>query len=406
MITGTKVPERVLLHSFAKLLEPLTPDEFFRRYWEQAVLVQSSSQSDRFGQLVSLDDVDALVCDPMLRYPDIRLAQCGPNGPDVAEYIVGGGRLAPAAVAKLFVAGATIICDRAHLRIAALGDLCRDLGGELGIEFQTNLYLTPPGAQGFPLHYDTHDVFVLQVMGSKKWSIFDSPFRLPLGGQPHEADDLGPGEKTMDFELHAGDIAYLPRGYYHQAQTSTEMSLHITLGAMNKTWSDFVIEAVAEACGRDAELRAALPVGMLSHKADPTQMRAAFAKVWQKLSGAVDFGVIDELFQADFRANQSVAPKQILSSAAKSISLHPQSRVQMRPDVAVTEPGDGHIILEQHDRSIKLPDRLSAAIARLSGAGGAVAGELQGMPDWDSRLLLCRRLVEEGFAIVLTDQVD
>lgn len=406
MTAGTVVPERLLLPMFAKLLEPLAPDAFFRRYWEQDILVQASSRPGRFAGLVSLDDVDALVCDPMLRFPDIRLARYGPDAPDVAEYTVGGGRLDALAVAKLFVAGATIICDRAHLRINALGDLCRELGAELGIEFQTNLYLSPPGAQGFPLHYDTHDVFVLQVTGSKKWSIFDSPFRLPLGGQPHEADDLGPGEKTIDFELHAGDLAYLPRGYYHQAQTSTEMSLHITLGAMNKTWSDFVIEAVAEACGRDAELRAALPVGMLSHKADPTQMRAAFAKVWQKLSGAVDFGVIDELFQADFRANQSVAPKQVLSSAAKSISLHPQSRVQMRPPVVVTQSGAAQIILNLESRTIKLPKRLSAAIASLAEADGAVVGTLPGISDSNSRLLLCRRLVEEGFAIVLTDQAD
>lgn len=406
MIAGTKVPELRLLPIFAKLLEPLTPDAFFRRYWEQDIFVQTSSRPDRFAGLVSLDDVDALVCDPMLRYPDIRLARHGADAMAPEDYLTGGGRLDPVAVAKLFFAGATIVCDRAHLRIAALGDLCRDLGGELGVEFQTNLYLSPPSAQGFPLHYDTHDVFVLQVIGSKKWSIFDSPFRLPLGGQPHESDDLGPGEQSMEFELNAGDMAYLPRGYYHQAQTSSEMSLHITLGAMNKTWSDFVIEAVAEACGRDAELRSALPVGMLNHKADPTQMRAAFAKVWQKLSGAVDFGVIDELFQADFRANQSVAPKQILASAAKSISLHPQCRVQMRPSVVVTQSGAGQIILNLESRTIKLPTRLSAAIASLSGAGGVIAVELHGMPDWDSRLLLCRRLIEEGFAIVLTDHAD
>ena len=35
---------------------------------------------------------------------------------------------------------------------------------------QINAYITPPENQGFAAHYDTHDVFVLQVSGSKRWT--------------------------------------------------------------------------------------------------------------------------------------------------------------------------------------------------------------------------------------------
>ena len=34
---------------------------------------------------------------------------------------------------------------------------------------QCNIYLTPPGAQDFPLHYDTHNILILQVQGEKLW---------------------------------------------------------------------------------------------------------------------------------------------------------------------------------------------------------------------------------------------
>jgi ribosomal protein L16 Arg81 hydroxylase len=37
----------------------------------------------------------------------------------------------------------------------------------VNVPAQTNIYLSPPNAQGFGTHFDSHDVFVLQVAGSK-----------------------------------------------------------------------------------------------------------------------------------------------------------------------------------------------------------------------------------------------
>ena len=41
-----------------------------------------------------------------------------------------------------------------------------DRGDEF--ELQVNAYLTPPDSRGFNKHFDTHDVFVLQILGSDR----------------------------------------------------------------------------------------------------------------------------------------------------------------------------------------------------------------------------------------------
>jgi hypothetical protein len=101
---------------------------------------------------------------------------------------------------------------RLHPPVAAF---CRELAAELGHPTQCNAYLTPGGQnQGFDFHHDTHDVFVLQVSGRKRWIVHEPVVRLPLSSQPQAGAHLVPegAEPLMDVELLAGDALYLPRG--------------------------------------------------------------------------------------------------------------------------------------------------------------------------------------------------
>ena len=38
-----------------------------------------------------------------------------------------------------------------------------------------NVYVTPANSVGFVSHFDSHDVFVLQLYGSKNWRVYDHP---------------------------------------------------------------------------------------------------------------------------------------------------------------------------------------------------------------------------------------
>ena len=52
---------------------------------------------------------------------------------------------------------------------------------------QPNVYITPPAAQGFQVHHDTHDTSTAQISGEKTWRIYEPIIALPLECSPSTA---------------------------------------------------------------------------------------------------------------------------------------------------------------------------------------------------------------------------
>jgi hypothetical protein len=160
--------------------------------------------------------------------------------------------------------GATLVLDGVQQGEPKLGLMCRELSKELGYNFQTNLYLTPPNGKGFTPHYDNHDVFVLQVVGSKHWKVENERRLLPEKDANTPDEDRAFRSEVTSFTLEQGDMVYIPRGFLHAAECGSESSLHITLGIYPPEWADFLIAIVNAAARRDEKLRMALPMRFLS----------------------------------------------------------------------------------------------------------------------------------------------
>ncbi|KAL2456032.1 uncharacterized protein Fot_57121 [Forsythia ovata] len=126
--------------------------------------------------------------------------------------------------------------------IAAIADGLASLFGQPSAG--VNMYLTPPNSQGLACHSDDHCVFVCQIMGVKRWTIFPrSSLQLPRLYEPMDSwHGLEVENRMLDeckqFLLEEGDILYIPRGFPHEARTiidddkfdkTAEFSLHLTL---------------------------------------------------------------------------------------------------------------------------------------------------------------------------------
>ncbi len=74
----------------------------------------------------------------------------------------------------------------------------------LGHPAQVNAYYTPRAAQGLPVHHDTHDVFVLQVAGEKRWLVYEPALELPLRNQKYSAELGEPGRARARSRPPAG----------------------------------------------------------------------------------------------------------------------------------------------------------------------------------------------------------
>lgn len=132
-----------------------------------------------------------------------------------------------------YLDGASLIVNQADRYHPMLFALCRVLAQRHFYHVFSVVYLTPPNSQAVRLHNDDQDVFLLQVWGTKKWTIRNAPTLLPyteemLGkGSPVPQELVG--EPTMQFTMQPHDVLYIPRGFLHEAETSEFPSLHVTV---------------------------------------------------------------------------------------------------------------------------------------------------------------------------------
>jgi bifunctional lysine-specific demethylase and histidyl-hydroxylase NO66 len=172
----------------------------------------------------------------------------------------------PNRVLELYDDGATMVLQGLQLTDPGLGRAANNVALALDEPVQINAYLSPANARGLELHFDFHDVFVLQLDGCKRWRVWEplprtrdpikSRTRIPLP----TLDELG--EPLLDLTLTTGDCLYLPRGFPHAAETIEAASAHITIGVLAITWQRAVRHAV-DAAVDAGELTASVPVGTL-----------------------------------------------------------------------------------------------------------------------------------------------
>ena len=213
--------------SLAWLLDPITPQVFFADYYERQPLLIARGESRRFQSLLSLGAVDRFLATTSPCHPEVFLVDAA-RKLSAEDYTLAdaenAGSLDLPRVYELFRAGATISMRHLHESLPELAALCRAVEQVFSGHFQSNIYLSPPNAQGFGTHFDSHDVFVLQVAGSKLWTLYDTVVELPLHGQAFDKGKHHPGPPSREIVIRAGDLFYCPRGLFHSARSSTESS--------------------------------------------------------------------------------------------------------------------------------------------------------------------------------------
>lgn len=251
----------------------------------------------------------------------------------------------PEDVAKAFRSGRTIVLNGIHERWPSVQQLSKELSCDLNLHTQVNAYLTPASSQGFPRHFDDHDVLVIQVEGSKVWRVWSGPVDLPLAGQ-HQSQrhTEAPAHADMVVTLGPGDVLYLPRGTYHEAEAQSETSLHLSVGLFPFLWVDALVAAIRSVAQEDRALRTSFwPIGAADHWCNETLSAKAFellSKNHRKISQQVN----TELF-ADSRPQ--------LSATVIDGKLFPDTNREFDLDVLLTRC-DTNVVVTKDDASITL----------------------------------------------------
>lgn len=389
------------------LLAPVAVSDFLSEHWERAPLLIQPDEPDRFADLLGIGDIEALLGSQTFRRPDLRIVH-SERRIERDAYMF-DGLVDPARLFALFREGATVVFERLDQRWPPLRRLCRAMEQALGHAAQCNVYLTGgrshdragDSAQGLRRHYDTHDVFVLQLAGTKEWSLFDTAIELPVKAQQPVPEHYAAMPVRRSFTLQPGDMLYLPRGLVHEARATEDTSLHITLGILATTWADLLAEAVRLAALKEPALRRALPrvppgpdpaalASMLAETLKDFGASGALADAWQSLDAAF---VNDRMPLLDGQFAQLAALP----------GLNQESRVAPRATAILRfERREDEIAVLHQRGEIAFPLAVEAAVRFALTTPGYRLADMEGGLDAAGRLVLARRLVREGLLVIET----
>ncbi|MFN3185429.1 MAG: JmjC domain-containing protein [Nannocystaceae bacterium] len=346
--------------------------------------------------LLDLGTLDTILGTSAARFPDIRLVNHAREiRPE--EYTWSDQRVDPLKAARLFTEGATLIYSALHVSVPTLQELCAAMSLSLGAKTQANIYLTPPAAQGFPRHWDRHDVLIVQVEGSKTWRMYEGGPAKPGPGEHYqrpEQEDTQP--PATELTLRAGDWLYVPRGTIHECEATDESSLHITFGWLPYTWRDLFVDLLEQATAEHAWLREELPC----HRAcwnDRSASRETVALRIRELLTALDPGAAADLVRDDLIGAHRPATQSALRDALGAMSDRSDTAFEgakLRPGLLFSlsqAPDEPAATLRAGGRRIAIDgDAADLAQRLLSGAPKH--------PDDDDATigLLSRALVREG----------
>ena len=267
------------------LLGMYSKDSFLTDIWQKKPKFFTTGREGYFADLFSGAAVEHAVEFSQPHPPSIRLASSRMNEKQQVPYGL-DGRIDIDKLRKLYWSGQTVVLNMVENFHPAVAQLARSLETEMGARIQVNSYLTPPRAQGFRPHYDTHDVMVAQVEGQKLWKLHGADAACPLekmtNGDPTFTEQTLPPEEVL---LKPGDLLYIPRGWIHEAETTDTASLHLTIGIHPPLGKDLLLSAVECLCLQHPELRQALPIGRLSDATNKEAVADRFAQLMALFHG-------------------------------------------------------------------------------------------------------------------------
>ncbi|WP_404982735.1 MULTISPECIES: JmjC domain-containing protein [unclassified Caballeronia] len=197
-------PNAPLPDEMTPLLGNRTPAQFMRRYWQKKPLlirqaipdIQAPLSRDELFELADLDDVESRL---ITHFRKTWALEHGPFAPDELPSV-------KKREWTLLVQGANLHHDRAHElmnRFRFIPDARLD---DLMISYATD-------GGGVGAHFDSYDVFLLQVHGKRRWRIGAQRDLSLKPGLPLKV--LQHFEPEEEWVLEPGDMLYLPPHIAH-----------------------------------------------------------------------------------------------------------------------------------------------------------------------------------------------
>lgn len=389
--------------TFADLLAPVRPETFFEQHWENQPLHIQRSESSFYENLLTNRDVEAAISSGGLRYPAIQLAKDGGFFPGEAftRNIRSGDDIFTGVpnldgIRAEYQSGATISLPAFHRAWQPFGALAAAVEEDFDHPVHTNVYITPGNASGFNPHYDTHEVFVLQIAGSKHWRIHQPPLSLPHHSQSFDPRSYVSSAPLLEVDLTPGDLLYLPRGFVHTTATSDSFSVHVTLGITVYTWVELLSDW-AQSSKNSVSFRRALPPGF-ARRGDVRQLlRAQLQQIITQLQRMTDYDALLNGFSHRVRSARA-GIRTDFRTDVMVIGPRTELRTLDRDSYAVMEK-DGKLVLKFHGKAFVVERNAQPILEEICRRTGFITADLAHPLGEAATLALVRSLYNAGFLV-------
>lgn len=219
------------------LFAPLSLDEFLKDRWPGSFM-HLPGPPGRFTHLFPWPVLSHALERHRFSPHRLRLVRSARN--IAAERYLSGNRVDADKLAGELSDGATLIfnnCDEVH---PPLLDLCASLERVFHHRVFANLYAGWRADNGFDVHWDAQNNFIVQVAGRKLWKVW-KPTRIhPLRDEVDGSLAPVSEEPFWNGVLEQGSLLFIPRGWWHVAYPLDEPCLHLTITLPSPTGIDLL----------------------------------------------------------------------------------------------------------------------------------------------------------------------
>eukprot|EP00088_Acartia_fossae_P035081 TRINITY_DN3609_c0_g1_i10.p1 TRINITY_DN3609_c0_g1~~TRINITY_DN3609_c0_g1_i10.p1 ORF type:complete len:524 (-),score=84.78 TRINITY_DN3609_c0_g1_i10:327-1862(-) len=274
------------------IIHPTPLQDFYKNYFEKKPLHIKREERQYYKDVFSTKALEKAIREQRVLYGK-HLDITSYDGKRETHNPI--GRVYPAVMWDYYNNGSSIRMINPQYFNHTVWRLCATLQDHFQCMVGANVYLTPPGTQGFAPHWDDVEVFMMQLEGKKHWRLYKPDNKLPRYSS-HNLNQEDLGAPILETDLEAGDLLYLPRGTIHQGNClETDHSLHITISAYQlNSWTDLFEKllpaALAVASQQDDEFREGLPRDYLQnlgavHSENQSKSRTEFMKKAERMMG-------------------------------------------------------------------------------------------------------------------------
>ncbi|MEU7643389.1 cupin domain-containing protein [Streptomyces huasconensis] len=337
---------------------------------------QHWSQAADLSGLFAWDDLNEILTRHQLDTPRLRLFKAGEQVPthlythtSVTKRHQVRRHIEPAHLHEQIADGASLVLDSLEGLHPGVESLAEVLERHFRTDVQINMYASWTPTEGFGVHWDDHDVVVFQLEGSKRWRLYGptrpDPLRIDV-----EAPEKPEGEPLHEVMLEAGDMLYLPRGWWHAVAATEGRSLHLTCGLTPKTGHSLLTWVVGQLLAAPA-VRATLRLN-----SSPEELEAYVEELRTEITKALHPRVLGEYINAmDARDPGRPAPS---LPYVEGVPAEGHITIRLTTARASLLPGDapGTVVFRAAGEEWVLRDEIAPALESLMGVGPVSLGKL------------------------------